>query len=193
MKKIGRNKALIIASAKKLFSKYGFRKTTMDEIASEAGKGKSSLYYYYTSKEEVFAAVVEEESVHLQDKINKAIEAEQKASEKLKAYIKTSVRSIQEMANLNEAIQNEFLSHYTIIEQIRQKYYAQEVHTVEQILQLGMEKESFDLPDPAFTARAVVRVMKAMEIPLRIDMPERNLDEEIDKLMHMILYGILSR
>lgn len=165
----------------------------MDEIASEAGKGKSSLYYYYSSKEEVFAAVVEEESVHLQNTIHEAISAKQQASEKLKAYIKTSVRSIQEMANLNEAIQNEFLSHYTIIEQIRQKYYAQEVHTVQKILQLGIENERFDLPDPAFTARAVVRVMKAMEIPLRIDMPERNLDEEIDKLMHMILYGILSR
>lgn len=191
--KIDRNKALIIASAQKLFSKYGFRKTTMDEIAASAGKGKSSLYYYFKSKEEVFAAVVEEESEHLQDEINKAVSRQPSASDKLNAYIKTSIHIIQKMANLNEAIQNEFLSNYTFIERIRKKYHNREISTVKEILDLGVERERFALPDTELTARVIVRVIKALEIPVRIDMPDRNLEAEIKSVMDIILYGILKR
>ena len=51
----------IVEVAQNIFKKYGFRKSTMDEIAVAAGKGKSTLYHYFKSKEEVFAAVIEKE------------------------------------------------------------------------------------------------------------------------------------
>ena len=165
----------------------------MDEIAADAGKGKSSLYYYYKSKEEVFAAVVEEEALHLQKKINLAVARENSASTKLKAYIKTSIRTIQEMANLNEAIQNEFLRNYAFIDSIRKEYNEQEIKFVQEILQMGVQQEHFVLQDTLFTARVVVRVIKALEIPLRMDMPERNLGKEIDSIMQLILYGMVER
>ena len=44
----------LVNAARQLFTRFGFEKTTMNEIAMEARKGKSSLYYYFTSKEEVF-------------------------------------------------------------------------------------------------------------------------------------------
>ena len=37
----------IIITAGQIFSRYGFRKTTMDEIAKALKMGKSSIYYYY--------------------------------------------------------------------------------------------------------------------------------------------------
>jgi AcrR family transcriptional regulator len=41
----------IVESATKYFSKYGFHKTTMDEIAKNIHKAKGVLYYYFKSKE----------------------------------------------------------------------------------------------------------------------------------------------
>lgn len=193
MDKTDKNREIILSSARRLFSKFGFKKTTMDEIAADAGKGKSSLYYYYKSKEEVFAAVVEEEALHLQEKINLAVSKENSASTKLKAYIKTSIRTIQEMANLNEAIQNEFLRNYAFIDSIRKEYNEQEIKFVQEILQMGVQQEHFVLHDTYFTARVVVRVIKALEIPLRMDRPERNLGKEIDSIMQLILYGMVER
>ena len=46
-------KAKILEGADKLFQKYGLGKTTMEDIAKDAGKGKSTLYYYFKSKEEI--------------------------------------------------------------------------------------------------------------------------------------------
>ena len=45
---------LIITVASDIFTRFGFRKTTMDEIASALHKGKSSIYHYFESKEELF-------------------------------------------------------------------------------------------------------------------------------------------
>lgn len=46
-----RDKILSVAS--KLFSRYGFHKTSMDEIAKTARKAKGSLYYHFASKEDL--------------------------------------------------------------------------------------------------------------------------------------------
>ena len=56
-------KTQLIEAAGVTFSRFGYRKTTMDDIAFAAGKGKSSLYYYFKNKEEVFEAVVEKEAL----------------------------------------------------------------------------------------------------------------------------------
>ncbi|MCF8231415.1 MAG: TetR/AcrR family transcriptional regulator; helix-turn-helix transcriptional regulator [Bacteroidales bacterium] len=193
MSKQDQNIALILSSARKLFNKFGFRKTTMDEIAFEAGKGKSSLYYYFKSKEEVFAAVVEQEAAWLEQRVEKAISQHEKAAGKLRAYVKVRLESVQEMANLYEAIKDEFLSHYTQIQNIRKKYYDQEIENVRRILQMGVENQRFDLKNATFTARAIVTVIKALEIPLTFEMPDRNLDKEINDVMDIILYGIIKR
>ena len=43
----------IINAAKSLFTKYGLKKVSMDEIASEAGVTKKTVYTYVPSKEEL--------------------------------------------------------------------------------------------------------------------------------------------
>jgi len=48
----------ILLGAEKLFTRYGYPKTTMDEIAEAAGLKKASIYYYYENKEAIFRDVV---------------------------------------------------------------------------------------------------------------------------------------
>ena len=55
-------KERILSAAKNLFSRFGLEKTTMEDIAKAAGKGKSSLYYYFKSKEEVMPRLSERRS-----------------------------------------------------------------------------------------------------------------------------------
>jgi AcrR family transcriptional regulator len=47
----------IIAAATSLFSRYGFRRTSVDLIAAEAGVAKPTIYAYFADKEAVFVAV----------------------------------------------------------------------------------------------------------------------------------------
>ena len=57
---MNRTKKLIFESAIRIFSDCGYRGATMDDIASNAGLAKGTLYYHFTSKEEIFNFIVEE-------------------------------------------------------------------------------------------------------------------------------------
>ena len=47
MQEINPIKEEILESAKKVFAKYGYKKTSVNDIAKAAGKAKSSLYHYF--------------------------------------------------------------------------------------------------------------------------------------------------
>ncbi|HUV79194.1 MAG TPA: TetR/AcrR family transcriptional regulator [Desulfobacterales bacterium] len=51
----------ILDAAIKLFSEKGFEKTSVDELAKEAGVGKSTIYGYFHTKNEIFLAFCEDQ------------------------------------------------------------------------------------------------------------------------------------
>jgi len=65
----------IIKASSEIFSRYGFKKTTMEEIARSLRKGKSSIYYYYKSKEEIFEAVIDYEAQVLKSELSSVIKS----------------------------------------------------------------------------------------------------------------------
>ncbi len=49
---------LIIKASEIIFSRYGYQKTTVKDIAEEVGLKKTSLYHYFKNKEEIFFEVI---------------------------------------------------------------------------------------------------------------------------------------
>ncbi|SFN73375.1 transcriptional regulator, TetR family [Bradyrhizobium sp. Rc3b] len=50
---------LAVAAATTVFSRYGYARTTMGDIASEAGISRPALYLLFPDKDAVFAAVIQ--------------------------------------------------------------------------------------------------------------------------------------
>ena len=50
----------IHSAAESIFSRFGFRRASMSQIADEAGLTRQALYHHYPSKEALFRAVVEQ-------------------------------------------------------------------------------------------------------------------------------------
>ncbi|WP_169713951.1 TetR/AcrR family transcriptional regulator [Oceanicoccus sagamiensis] len=51
------NEGLILASALDCFTRYGYQRTSMSDIATAAGLSRTALYKYYKNKEQVFKAL----------------------------------------------------------------------------------------------------------------------------------------
>src|SRR4051812_29902472 len=51
----------ILASANRCFARYGYRKTSMDNVATEAGVAKGTVYLYCENKQDLFSRTVERE------------------------------------------------------------------------------------------------------------------------------------
>ena len=51
-------KDIIVKAAEHIFCKFGYNKTSMEDIAAEAGIGKATIYYYFKSKEDIFIEIL---------------------------------------------------------------------------------------------------------------------------------------
>ncbi len=54
-----KNRAAILAAGLDAFSQFGFRGTTLDQIAEAAGLSKPNLLYYFPSKDAIYTALLE--------------------------------------------------------------------------------------------------------------------------------------
>lgn len=184
----------IVNAASDIFSKYGYKKTTMDDIAMALGKGKSSIYYYFRNKEEIFQAVLEQEVILLKSKLQKAVNRKKHHKGKLKAYIITRMKGFESMINFYNAVKNEYLSQFEFIERIRYKYDQEEIAVVQGILEEGVEKGDFRIEDPFLASVVIVTSMKGFEIPLYITGKKgQDIEQIVDKLLKMLFNGILKK
>jgi TetR/AcrR family transcriptional regulator len=53
------NEALILDAALEVFSAYGYRGSTVDQIAAKCGLSKPNLLYYFRRKEDIYTRVLE--------------------------------------------------------------------------------------------------------------------------------------
>lgn len=54
-------KSIVIDTARKLFSEYGYKRVSMDEIARESNVTKKTIYTYFKDKESMFKYFIDEE------------------------------------------------------------------------------------------------------------------------------------
>ncbi len=88
-----KKKSDILSAAKKLFGKYGVKKTTMRDIAAEAGLAVGTLYLYFENRDEVVLACAEAfEQVH-KATATAAIAGDGTPAERLKEYILARFRA----------------------------------------------------------------------------------------------------
>lgn len=86
----------IIEAAKEIFSRYGFKRTTMGDIAEAVGMSRPALYLVYPSKEDILAAVVDSMCHSTLSEIRQQLPLIETAKDKLKfAFEVWSVRPFE--------------------------------------------------------------------------------------------------
>jgi AcrR family transcriptional regulator len=183
----------IIITSGQIFSRYGFRKTTMDEIAGALKMGKSSIYYYYKSKEEIFEAVVLHEANLLRNELTMAIKSVESPGDKMRNYVFVRMKSFEKLSNYYNAIFDKNLDHFDFIEAIRAKYDREELAILRLILYHGARKKVFNVANSEYTALAVQTTLKGLEVPLFWKKRELNIEERLNGILEVLFNGILRK
>lgn len=183
----------IINIARGVFSHFGFKKTTMEEIAAGSRKGKSAIYYYFHSKEEIFKEVVEKEANELWSELDQKILIIEDPIERLNEYILYRMIKLKKLSNFYEALKCDYLSHLEFINKIRKTYDDKEVKIVSDIIEEGIKKGEFAVDDPNLSAIAIVTAMKGLEVPLFISDDQENIHDKISRIVNFLFYGIVKR
>ena len=176
----------IVKVASRIFTRFGFRKTTMEEIAMASRKGKSSIYYYFNSKEDIFKAVVEKEADELKNDLEIAISKVDDPIEKLRTFVLFRMHKLGTLTNYYAALKNDYLGSLEFIESIRSEYDQNEIKILRSILQTGIDEGKFNIEDPELAAVAIATAMKGLEIPLFIKKEHGNIEDRLDNLINFL-------
>jgi AcrR family transcriptional regulator len=183
----------VIIAAGQIFSRYGFRKTTMDEIARELKMGKSSIYYYFESKEEIFEAVVLYEANILRNELTTAIKSVESPVEKMKNYVFVRMKAFEKLSNYYNAIFDKNLDHFDFIENIRARYDREELAILRLLIWHGTRKKVFNVVNSEYTALAIQTTLKGLEVPLFWMKKEVNIESRLNAILEVLFNGILKK
>ena len=183
---------LIVDVSRQIFSRRGYKRTTMDEIAHGIKKGKSSIYYYFPGKEDIYQAVIEKEVSMLHDEIQRSISQVESPVDKLKVYVLIRLRTLGDMPNFYEALKDEYLRHFDFVSKIREINDKEESAMVENLLKEGVARNLFVIHNTELASIAIVTAMRGLEAPL-LKCSEIHLEERIDHLLAILFYGIIRR
>lgn len=184
----------ILNVANNLFGKFGFYKTSMDEIAKIARKAKGSLYYHFSSKEELFKEVVSKEIANLKNQLSNIIDnTELSSSEKIKAYLKKRMEILNGATNYRETIKADFFEHFDFIDDLRQELDEWEKNNLKSIIIQGVEKKEFEVVGEIdVLSDMFIMVLKGLEIPFFLQDKYDKYFPYFDSLMVILTKGLAA-
>jgi AcrR family transcriptional regulator len=180
----------ILERATGVFARYGFRKTTLDDIGEACGLGKAALYHYFKGKDDIFATVVAREGNRALDQLRAAAAAEADPEDQLIAVLKLRLampkRLLAEKAVSKETALEVLPLVYDAMKEVRRG----EVVLVAGILEAGRRKGVFKVRSTESVALALLSAIRAMDPQLlMIDSPEK-LTVGIDELLGLLIRGL---
>lgn len=184
---------LIVNSASKYFSKFGFHKTTMDEIAKHIHKAKGVLYYYFKGKEELFNEVLKQELNAVKIELKKIVDAENDSLITLKEYTLTRLRLLHKAVNYHETLKADFFEKYLFVKDVREDFTEFEREQLTIILERGKTEGFLDFRNINSTISIFMMVINGIEIPLFLQEKYSEYESTIDELSSMIVNSLRTQ
>jgi AcrR family transcriptional regulator len=103
--------AIILETARQIFTKKGFDGARMQEIADTAGINKALLHYYYRSKEKLFEAIFKESFQKIIPRIFEHMASEIPLAEKIEKFVNSYIDLLVENPHVPAFVLHELNRH----------------------------------------------------------------------------------
>ncbi|AYB31890.1 TetR/AcrR family transcriptional regulator [Chryseolinea soli] len=110
---------LIKIAAKKVFLKKGFAGTRLQEIADEAGIGRTALHYYFRNKEKLFVAVLQDFFKEVVSRMPSFDDAQLPIIERMKHFVTDYMDTAIKSPEIDLFMLNEFNENPDLFREIR--------------------------------------------------------------------------
>lgn len=178
-----------------LMARYGYRKTTMDDLAKEAGISKRTIYLYFPSKEEVGLSSIGRVVSQAQSRMQAIAAEERPAVERIQRMlverVMTRVRAVadylQSLDELFEAVRPAYLAR-------RQSQFEAEQSLLAEVLAEGRADGSLLFDDAQETARDLLVATNAY-LPYSLSVRElgqtSDIESRIERLSSLLVRGLI--
>lgn len=184
----------ILQAAEKRLWHYGFKKTTIDEIAADAGVAKGTVYLYFENKEDIYCAIVSQYKGQVlaeQEEIAQA--GDLSALEKLRRMLKLPVMTAYSVCVKTPQAMEMIVAIRPHLADRLQPLIEREEELVTQVVEEGVRNGEFEPSDPKKTAIT----LKLMTLAFLPPEPHRyvadNVEDELDRIIDLAYHGLKKR
>jgi len=181
----------ILNTARKMFGRYGIRKTNLSEIARLARVAKATIYNYFGSKDQVYLEVLQREVDDVLDRIKTAVDRVSSPAEKFKVFVFIKFRSMKEAVNIVNLDREGADKVVPNTDTIRNDLFEREVSIICSILELGIREGVFRVTDILLTAKAIAFSLKGFELTWLVKESNERIEYYLDRLIDGLFNGIL--
>ncbi len=192
----GENKELtrdaIISAASMVFSRYGYKKTTLEDITSYLNIGKTAIYYYFKNKEDIFKEVIKKEASNLRESLLSETSKAKDPLEKFTVFVHTRMSFLKRIGNYYAALRFDLMEQLDFINDSRRDFDIIEIKIIEKILKEGCKSKHFKVDNIGETATTIAITFKSLEIPFFGKSTEFDYEPILNRLIKILLNGILN-
>jgi Transcriptional regulator len=183
-------KNIIVESAAIFFSKYGFYKTTMDEIARHIHKAKGAIYYYFKSKEELFNEVLKFELGIVKAELRQVADRNIDPLTALKEYMLLRLELLNNSLNYHETLKADFFDKYKFVKDVRNDFHLFERNQITFILEKGMREGYLSVTNVNSAVDVIMMIANSIEIPLFLQNKYKDYENTINELISLIVNSL---
>jgi TetR/AcrR family transcriptional repressor of mexJK operon len=154
----------IIAAARKVFARYGYSKTTMEDISAAVEMGKASLYYYFPNKEGLFQAAILQEQNEFIKKTAAIFNKQNRAEKKLKTYAEERLEFFQELVNLGALSFNTVHDRHSVSLKMYETFAEKEIEIIKGIIREGINNGEFDPAIPPQYPSLLIHLLQGLRL-----------------------------
>jgi AcrR family transcriptional regulator len=185
----------ILDATERLLGRFGYQKTTMEDLAREAGIGKRTIYLHFPGKEEVALCSIDRIVDRLKDQLRTIARSPDAPADRLRQmllrrvlYRFDSVRDYyQSLDEMFESLRPAYMAR-------RQSYFNAEAVIFAEVLNEGQASGHFVFDDALAAAHTLLLATNAL-LPSSLSVRElgkrAEVQEKASRIIDLLLHGLL--
>jgi AcrR family transcriptional regulator len=187
----------ILDATERLLARYGYQKTTMDDLAREAGIGKRTIYLHFTSKEEVALSSIDRIVDRLTERLRAVAGSDLPADRRVRRMLLLRVLfRFDSVRDYHHSFDELFASLRPAYLARRQRYFDAEASVFAGVLREGRDAGLFAFDDPLAAAQTLLLATNAL-LPSGLSVRELGKRSEVEaktaRIADLLLTGLVRR
>lgn len=183
----------ILVAAEQLFQHYGFAKTTVADIAREAGIGVGTVYLEFSSKDSISSALCQGHREKVLQRIVAVLHSDGNYSERLVQVLEARLHGLQGAVGQGMHGGDVVFASCAATEAVNEKFDAEEIRLLQGFLAEGNAAGAFAVADVPTTAQILLKTYDCICPPNVVGASIAARNEILPTLHALVLGGVLSR
>ncbi|MBI5362635.1 MAG: TetR/AcrR family transcriptional regulator [Planctomycetes bacterium] len=184
----------ILDAADQMLARFGYQKTTADDLAREAGIGRRTVYVHFTCKEEIFLASIDRVVERLIDDLKRTLYSGGSAEERLQRMLTARILFRFDCVHAyHESLDDMFSVLRSQYLERREQHLTREADVFAQVLTEGQRSGHLRAGDPQSMARTLLLATNGL-LPYALSGRELGARAEVEqktqRLVELLLAGL---